>query len=114
MTPEASKRVSWEVVTKTSWVAGSGRTSVMASVTESTSLARSVVTKTRLAYCATDGTLVPSARRMLLPVRLAVRFSAQSSSAATELRLAVDEMETLTSRACWPYPSYGDLLFSVR
>ncbi len=32
----------------------------------------------------------------------------------TELRLAVDEMETLTSRACWPYPSYGDLLFSVR
>ncbi len=32
----------------------------------------------------------------------------------TQLRLTVDEMETLTSRACWPYPSYGDLLFSVR
>ena len=31
-----------------------------------------------------------------------------------ELRLAVDEMETLTSRACWPYPTYGELLFSVR
>ena len=32
----------------------------------------------------------------------------------TELRLTVDEMETLTSRACWPYPSYGELMFSVR
>ena len=32
----------------------------------------------------------------------------------TQLRLTVDEMETLTSRAYWPYPSYGDLLFSVR
>ena len=96
MTPEASKRVSWEVVTKTSWVAGSGRTSVMASVTESTSLARSVVTKTRLAYCATDGTLVPSARRMLLPVRLAVRFSAQSSSAATGVMASVSQAMELS------------------
>ena len=31
-----------------------------------------------------------------------------------ELRAAVDEAETLVSSECWPLPSYGDLLFSVR
>ncbi|MCR5796696.1 MAG: glutamine synthetase III [Eubacterium sp.] len=31
-----------------------------------------------------------------------------------ELRAAVDEAETLVSAECWPYPSYGDLLFSVK
>ncbi len=30
-----------------------------------------------------------------------------------ELRLAVDEMETLTATDYWPMPGYGDLLFSV-
>lgn len=30
------------------------------------------------------------------------------------LRAAVDETETLTASDCWPYPTYGDLLFSVR
>mgnify|MGYP001081494482 CR=1 FL=1 len=41
-------------------------------------------------------------------------YQAEVFKDMTELRLAVDEMETLPSRACWPYPSYGDLLFSVR
>jgi len=31
-----------------------------------------------------------------------------------ELRAAVDEAETLVSSKDWPYPSYGDMLFSVR
>ena len=31
-----------------------------------------------------------------------------------ELRIAVDEAETMTSEKDWPLPSYGDLLFSVR
>jgi glutamine synthetase len=31
-----------------------------------------------------------------------------------ELRAAVDEAETLVSSKEWPYPSYGDMLFSVR
>ncbi len=31
-----------------------------------------------------------------------------------ELRNTVDEMERLTAKDYWPYPSYGDLLFSVR
>ena len=31
-----------------------------------------------------------------------------------ELRAAADEAETLVSSEYWPYPSYGDMLFSVR
>lgn len=31
-----------------------------------------------------------------------------------ELRIYVDEMETITSAEYWPYPSYGEMLFSVR
>ena len=31
-----------------------------------------------------------------------------------KLRLACDEAETLTAKEFWPYPSYADLLFSVR
>ena len=31
-----------------------------------------------------------------------------------ELRAAVDEAETLTAKEFWPFPSYADMLFSVR
>ena len=31
-----------------------------------------------------------------------------------ELRLACDEAETITAKKYWPFPTYGDLLFSVR
>ena len=30
------------------------------------------------------------------------------------LRLACDEAETLTEKKYWPYPTYADILFSVR
>ena len=30
------------------------------------------------------------------------------------LRAAVDEMETVTPGEYWPYPNYGELLFSVK
>ena len=33
--------------------------------------------------------------------------------AMNELRIVVDELETNTAAAFWPYPSYGDILFSV-
>ena len=33
--------------------------------------------------------------------------------AMNELRIVVDELETNTASAFWPYPSYGDILFSV-
>ena len=35
-------------------------------------------------------------------------------SRMTELRAAADEAETLTAESCWPFPAYGDLLFSVK
>ncbi len=31
-----------------------------------------------------------------------------------ELRVAADEAETLTAKEFWPYPTYGDILFSVK
>ena len=31
-----------------------------------------------------------------------------------ELRVACDEAETLTAKSYWPYPTYGDILFSVK
>ncbi len=35
-------------------------------------------------------------------------------SAMTELRILVDELETKIHSEFWPYPSYGDILFSVK
>lgn len=35
-------------------------------------------------------------------------------AAMSELRAAVDEMETLTASDYWPYPTYGEILFSVK
>ena len=34
--------------------------------------------------------------------------------AMAALRATVDEAETQTAGRCWPYPTYGELLFSVR
>lgn len=31
-----------------------------------------------------------------------------------ELRITIDQLETMTPSDKWPVPSYGDLLFSVR
>ena len=47
-------------------------------------------------------------------VALADFFKSHIREDMTALRIPVDEMETLTSAEAWPYPSYGDLLFSVR
>ncbi|HVI42192.1 MAG TPA: hypothetical protein VM577_16185, partial [Anaerovoracaceae bacterium] len=30
-----------------------------------------------------------------------------------EIRIAADTLETMTASACWPFPVYGELLFSV-
>ncbi len=57
-------------------------------------------------------------------VMLAVRETGESVNEAftirdivlprmAELRAACDEAETLTARSYWPFPTYGDLLFSV-
>ena len=34
--------------------------------------------------------------------------------AMNALRAVADEMETLTAKKYWPFPTYGDLLFSVK
>ena len=31
-----------------------------------------------------------------------------------ELRITVDSMETICGSDAWPYPSYGDMLFSIK
>ena len=31
-----------------------------------------------------------------------------------ELRAVCDEAETITAKQYWPFPTYGELLFSVR
>ena len=35
-------------------------------------------------------------------------------SKMAQLRAIVDELETCTAKKCWPYPSYSDILFSVK
>ena len=35
-------------------------------------------------------------------------------TAMAELRISVDQLETMTPADVWPFPSYGDLLFSVK
>ena len=35
-------------------------------------------------------------------------------TAMAELRISVDQLETMTPSSVWPCPSYGDLLFSVK
>ena len=35
-------------------------------------------------------------------------------AAMNELRTVVDDMESHCAASCWPYPSYGDILFSVK
>ena len=35
-------------------------------------------------------------------------------TAMQELRISVDTLETMTPSSVWPFPSYGDLLFSVK
>ena len=44
----------------------------------------------------------------------ACRIRDEVLPAMSALRAAADEAETLTASECWPYPTYGDLLFSVR
>ena len=42
------------------------------------------------------------------------KFTRDSIFAAmSELRIIVDELETLVSRKHWPFPVYGELLFSI-
>ncbi len=45
---------------------------------------------------------------------LSFYYKDEVSTAMNALRAVVDELETLVSAEFWPYPSYADLLFSVK
>ena len=47
-------------------------------------------------------------------LKTAVYYKDTVFKAMNELRLSVDEAEVITNRKYWPYPGYGELLFSVR
>ena len=47
-------------------------------------------------------------------LKTAVYYKDTVFKAMNELRLSVDEAEIITDRKYWPYPGYGELLFSVR
>ena len=44
----------------------------------------------------------------------AIYFRDNVLAAMADLRTAVDAMEVKTAAGCWPYPSYGEMLFSVK
>ena len=47
-------------------------------------------------------------------LKLARAYRDEVFTAMNELRIVVDELESCTASRFWPYPSYGELLFSVR
>lgn len=47
-------------------------------------------------------------------LELAKYYKDSVFAAMNELRIVVDELETNTAARFWPYPSYGDILFSVK
>ena len=48
------------------------------------------------------------------PVALADFYKTKIREDMSALRIPVDEMEMISSAEAWPYPSYGEMLFSVR
>ena len=53
------------------------------------------------------------AKKQVGALPLAQYYQHTVLTAMQALRTVADEIETLTAKSCWPYPSYGDLLFSV-
>ena len=62
---------------------------------------------------ALEGALL-AAREKADGVELAHYYQKTILSAMNELRLTADELETMTDKKVWPFPTYGDLLFDVR
>ena len=51
---------------------------------------------------------------MLTPEAMSCFCRDSILTSMNELRVTVDTMETMTDAARWPYPTYGEMLFSVR
>ncbi|MGM9641766.1 MAG: glutamine synthetase III [Eubacteriales bacterium] len=72
-------------------------------------LARTVMARTELL----EKTLAELDRTTDI-VTLAHEYRNRVFAVMEELRTAVDEAETLTASDYWPYPTYGDIMFSVK
>ncbi len=72
-------------------------------------LATAVLTEVRALEKASD-----DAEELVDVLTRACAYKDNVLSAMSALRESVDELETLTARKYWPYPNYGDLLFSVK
>ena len=46
--------------------------------------------------------------------KISMFYRQQVFAAMNELRSSCDELEVITPKELWPFPSYGDLLYSVR
>ena len=57
--------------------------------------------------------LLPEAEDCLPMQERAAFYRRKVFAAMEEVRAAADELETLTAREKWPFPTYGDLLFSI-
>jgi glutamine synthetase len=58
--------------------------------------------------------VVIESREISDATELAIFMKDNIIPAMSELRISADELETLTAKSYWPYPSYGELLFGVR
>ena len=45
---------------------------------------------------------------------LSLYYKTEVIGAMNALRESADRLEEITSSAYWPYPSYGDMLFSIK
>ena len=59
-------------------------------------------------------TLLNNSLELLSQKELAFYYREKVLKCMEELRKFADEAETLTEERCWPFPSYGKLLFSVK
>ena len=50
---------------------------------------------------------------MLPEEKTCLLYTSHVFTAMQELRAVADELEGLTAKRYWPYPTYGDMLFSV-
>ncbi len=57
---------------------------------------------------------IAEVKKMSGAERVARAYAQNVLTKMAELRTLVDEMESITSKECWPMPTYGDLLFSVK
>jgi len=58
--------------------------------------------------------LINKAEAMIESLAIAVCYKDEVVPAMEALRADVDTLETMTATGYWPYPSYGDILFSVK